>query len=121
MIEDMHAVMRRIHEIQSRFGLIRRQPPQVRTEAPPQDTGFAGSGQVGGGFTGATPRGTNEVERAIDYLIGGGEGSGAPSIRGGDPISRGIRGLSGDAGGTPQGFLRTLMGTITGGSEPEND
>lgn len=110
MIDDMYAVMRRIHEIQSRFGLVRRR--RAEPQAPQQPAQMQGPLQ-GQGFTGASPRGTSEVERAIDYIIGG---TVSPPATG-NSIGRGIQGVLGGGTGGEGAFLRTLMGNIRGEEE----
>jgi hypothetical protein len=134
MIEDMHAVMRRIHEIQSRFGLNRRRTavPQVQqslqAQGPRQGQGAQYPDMQVQGFTGTSPHGVSEVEHAIDYIIGGGNGQASraggnnPLTQAGqNPLARGIQGLLGSGSGGGEGFLRTLMDNIRGDDTTGNE
>jgi hypothetical protein len=127
MIEDMHAVMRRIHEIQSRFGLVRRRgaDAQVQAQHPQQVPGVQSPEMQVQGFTGTTPHGSSEVEHAIDYIIGSGGNGPASPVGGRNPLARGIQGIlgggTGASSGTGDGFLRTLMDNIRGEDTTENE
>lgn len=117
MIEDMYAVMQRINEIRSRFGLGRRQHPQQLQGLEQQ----INPAQQVREIDAAWPEGNAEVQQAINYLVGQGGQTPQTGLPTQNPLVGGLGNLIGGGNQGGQNFFQTLLETIRSDENSENE
>lgn len=112
MIEDMYAVMQRINEIRSRFGLSRR-PQTQQVQGLEQNNPAQQVREIDATW----PEGNAEVQQAINYLVG--QGGQTPQAQ--NPLVSGLGNLMGGGNQGGQNFFQTLIETIRSDESSENE